>query len=257
MWRSRQGLPRLVHTLLEGGGRPADIARMAARVGDASADRLIELAVADLGPPPAEFAFLTLGSQGAANRRWSATRTTRSSTPTRRPNRRPRPSGIPGAGQLVTAGLERAGYALCRGQTMARNPRWCRPASAWRGYFADWIGGATPQDLLEFDTFFDFRSVAGQGELADVFFARVDRADAARPAAVLHPPGPKLAALQAAAWLLRPDPDRIGRHGGQAINLKDAMMPICEFRPTLCAEARAWPRRTRWTGWRGSSGWAC
>ena len=226
---ARQGLPRLVHTLLEGGGRPADIARMAARVGDASADRLIELAVADLGPPPAEFAFLALGSQGRSEQTLvsdqdnailyadppaeqaaeaEAVRSWRWASSSRRgwngpampcAGARRRPATRGGAGRHRHGG----GTSPTGSAGQRRRTCWSSTPSstsaAWRGR-GSWPTFSSP---------------------------RVDRADAARPAAVLHPPGPERAALQAAAGLLRPDPDRIGRRRrAGASNLKDAMMPI-------------------------------
>jgi len=66
-------------------------------------------------------------------------------------------------GTEVCNGLARIGYPLCKGDIMAKSPRWCRPLSAWKAYFAQWIESAKPQDFLEINMFFDFRAVYGAG----------------------------------------------------------------------------------------------
>jgi CBS domain-containing protein len=45
---------------------------------------------------------------------------------------------------------------------MASNPKWCQPLSRWRQYFTDCVTAANPQDLLDVNIFFDFRSVHGE-----------------------------------------------------------------------------------------------
>jgi CBS domain-containing protein len=59
--------------------------------------------------------------------------------------------------------LDKAGYSYCRGDIMARNPRWCQPLSVWKNYFLDWINASEPEDLLRASIFFDFRG--GYGDI--------------------------------------------------------------------------------------------
>jgi CBS domain-containing protein len=44
---------------------------------------------------------------------------------------------------------------------MASNPKWCQSLTVWKGYFETWIRKAEPQEVMEFDVFFDFRAVFG------------------------------------------------------------------------------------------------
>ena len=60
---SRAKLPVFVKALLESGARVESVTRIMTTVSDAILVRLIELAEADLGPPPVAFAFVVLGSE--------------------------------------------------------------------------------------------------------------------------------------------------------------------------------------------------
>jgi CBS domain-containing protein len=66
----------------------------------------------------------------------------------------------------INQALDRAGFPLCKGGVMARNPRWCLPRARWRATFADWIGNPVPDALLNAAIFFDLRAVAGEPQFA-------------------------------------------------------------------------------------------
>ena len=66
----------------------------------------------------------------------------------------------------VNRNLDACGFPLCKGDIMARNPRWCLPLEGWRRVFDDWIRNNDPQALLNASIFFDFRALAGDARLA-------------------------------------------------------------------------------------------
>jgi CBS domain-containing protein len=66
----------------------------------------------------------------------------------------------------VNRGLEACGFPLCKGEIMARNPRWCLPVQHWRSLFDGWIRNPHPEALLNASIFFDFRPLAGEARLA-------------------------------------------------------------------------------------------
>jgi CBS domain-containing protein len=66
----------------------------------------------------------------------------------------------------INRGLETCGFPLCRGDIMARNPRWCLSLDEWRRVFDDWIRNPDPEALLHAAIFFDFRPIAGEAALA-------------------------------------------------------------------------------------------
>jgi CBS domain-containing protein len=66
----------------------------------------------------------------------------------------------------VNRALDACGFPLCKGDIMARNPRWCLTAQEWRRLFDDWIRNTDPEALLGASVFFDLRPLAGEARLA-------------------------------------------------------------------------------------------
>jgi CBS domain-containing protein len=66
----------------------------------------------------------------------------------------------------VNRALADEGFPLCRGEIMARNPRWCLTVAEWQAVFGDWIRNPLPEALLNASIFFDFRPLAGEARLA-------------------------------------------------------------------------------------------
>jgi signal-transduction protein with cAMP-binding, CBS, and nucleotidyltransferase domain/PAS domain-containing protein len=163
---SRAKLPVFVRALLESGARVETVTRIMTTVSDAIAARLLALAEAELGPPPAAFAFVVLGSEAREEQTFA----------TDQDNAllyAEVPAGQQEAaqtyflrlGEKVCAGLDLAGYRRCPGEVMACNPKWCQPLPRWRQYFADCVAAARPQDLLDVNVFFDLRCAHGAAEL--------------------------------------------------------------------------------------------
>ena len=69
-------------------------------------------------------------------------------------------------GEKVCRLLDEGGYALCLGEVMASNPKWCKPLSQWKESFSEWIMKAEPQELLDVSISLDFRPVFGETHLA-------------------------------------------------------------------------------------------
>jgi CBS domain-containing protein len=61
----------------------------------------------------------------------------------------------------VNQALDRCGFALCRGEVMAGNPKLCLSLREWQQRFARWIDEPDPQALLNATIFFDFRPIHG------------------------------------------------------------------------------------------------
>jgi CBS domain-containing protein len=62
--RAAERTPPLVKVLMDSSARPRHVTNMLASICDAATERLVQLAIEELGPPPAEFAFIAMGSQG-------------------------------------------------------------------------------------------------------------------------------------------------------------------------------------------------
>ena len=66
----------------------------------------------------------------------------------------------------VNEGLAAIGFPLCKGEIMARNPRWCLTLEEWRAQFDGWIRNPSPEALMHAAIFFDLRALAGEASLA-------------------------------------------------------------------------------------------
>jgi PAS domain S-box-containing protein len=161
-------IPVLVKILLESGSRVGNITYLISTVTDAITHRLVEFAIEEMGEPPAEFAFLALGSEG---RREQTLVTDQDNAIIF--------EDVPNEkftevnryflyfGKKINLWLDKIGYQYCPGEVMAGNPQWCQPISRWKKYFSDWINQKNEDGLLGVAVFFDFRIVYGQEKFAD------------------------------------------------------------------------------------------
>jgi len=162
---SREKLPVFVKALLESGARVETITRIMTTVSDAIAVRLLALAEAELGPPPARYAFVVLGSE-AREEQTLATDQDNALIYADGPAEQSEAvqAYFLRLGEKVCHGLDVAGYRRCKGEVMACNRKWCQPLAQWRRYFTECVAAANPQDLLDVNVFFDFRCASGDGE---------------------------------------------------------------------------------------------
>jgi CBS domain-containing protein len=175
-------LPRLIQNLINSGVKADNVARLVSTISDAILNKLIKFAIDDLGPPPARFVFLTLGSEG---RREQTLKTDQDNAILFEDMPGEFADSVRGyflkLGDKVCTGLDRAGYAFCKGDVMAKNPQWCQPLSSWKEYFTKWIATVEPMALLQSNIFFDFRIGYGDVDLAMQLSRHLFAALAARP----------------------------------------------------------------------------
>lgn len=151
---------QMTSALLAGRLDALSIAGFVARLNDALLARILRWAEADLGVPPAPWAWIVFGSEGrmeqtlltdqdnalifadegAAKREWFAR-----------------------LAERVNADLEFAGFPACPGGYMAR--AWHDTLSSWVERFQGWMNVPTPQAILVAAIFFDFRKVGGELDL--------------------------------------------------------------------------------------------
>lgn len=222
-------LPRLVAALVESGAKPRNVTRVVTATLDATIQRLVALATERSGPPPAAFAFVALGSEGREEKTLVSDQDNAIVYADVGPDlAREASAYFLRLGTDVCDGLAKVGYPYCKGNVMAKTPRWCRPLSAWKEYFGQWIESAQPQDFLEINMFFDFRAVCGAGELLTELRDHIDRR--------LRLSVPFFVNYAQNALLYRPPLGFFGgilaeSVGGQpkTFNVKDAIRPIVVF----------------------------
>jgi PAS domain S-box-containing protein len=228
----------LAGSLLDSSARPRHVTSMLTSVCDAATVRLIELAIEELGAPPASFAFLVLGSQGRQEQTLLTDQDHAIVFAAPGPAHPAEASNyFLRLGAWVRDGLEKAGYPVCRGQVMASEPKWCRSLPDWLARYDAWLARAEPQDVTDLSVFLDFRLVHGDVTLADELRRRVHATLPRDPALVYQ--------LTRNALAFRP-PIRLPgniylgggvEHGGH-IDLKDALMPIVAFARAYAARHR-------------------
>jgi PAS domain S-box-containing protein len=222
-------LPRLVAALVDSGAKPRNVTRVVTATLDATAQRLIALAMDRMGPAPTPFAFLALGSEGREEKTLVSDQDNAIVYADVPPDRAQAASAyFLHLGADVCDGLAKIGYPHCKGHVMAKTPRWCRPLVAWKEYFGGWIESAKPQDFLEINMFFDFRAVHGAGELLAELRDHIDKrlrlstpffVNYAQNALLYKPPLTFFGGIAA---------ESIGGHP-RTFNAKDALRPIIGF----------------------------
>ncbi|MEE4242600.1 MAG: DUF294 nucleotidyltransferase-like domain-containing protein [Desulfopila sp.] len=162
---------RLIRMLLapiQNGSSTEYLTKLITAFSDAIIDKVINFALEELGPAPCPFVFLVMGSEGRGEQTFISDQDNalvyqdpaggEENTETQRYFEK--------LGERICDQLNVAGYKLCEGNNMAKNPEWCRPLSVWKKYFHHWIRVAKPEDLLYSSIFFDFRGVWGDISIA-------------------------------------------------------------------------------------------
>jgi len=150
----------MVSGLLAGGLETTVIAGLVARLNDALMRPILRWAEADLGPPPAPYAWIVFGSEG----RMEQTLLTDQDNALVYADEGAAHAGWFGRlAERVNADLEAAGFPVCPGGYMARS--WHGTLSSWKERFQGWIDVPTPKAQLVASIFFDFRRVGGELDL--------------------------------------------------------------------------------------------
>ncbi len=156
-------LPGQVQSLINSGARAENVTRLISTIADAILNRLIELAIEEIGPPPARFVFMIMGSEGRREQTLKTDQDNAIIFEDVGETARPEIQGyFLNLGETVCTWLNETGYTFCEGGVMAMNPSWCQPLSVWRAKFSEWIHTAAPEDLLHSSIFFDFRGAYGE-----------------------------------------------------------------------------------------------
>ncbi len=157
----RAELTSAVSRLARGGLKATELGRVVASLHATLTRNLLGHAEATLGPPPCGYAWIVFGSEG---RREQILPTDQDNALVYAAASPEADAYFPRLAESVVDGLLTAGFPPCPGGFMAT--RWCHPLAQWRGRFGAWIDEPTPEALLDASSFFDFRAVAGDLDLA-------------------------------------------------------------------------------------------
>lgn len=153
-------IPRVLGQLVEQDVSAAEVSRVVTALGDAVRRRVVALAEAELGDPPAPYAWLVLGSVAREEEALSADQD--HALVLAEPDDG---AWFARLAERVTEVLEECGWPRCPGDVMATNPRWRLTVDEWRQQFAAWSAEPDPDAVLRAAIFHDMRHLAGEPRL--------------------------------------------------------------------------------------------
>ncbi len=159
---------------------PRQVGGAMSAIGRSFKQRLLELAEAELGPPPVPYCFLALGSMARQEQlilsdQDNAMVLANDFDPARHD------AYFKALATRVSDGLALCGYTYCSGGIMATNDAWRQPLRVWESTFTRWIEQPTAQDLLNSSIFFDLDGVWGQTGWIEQLRHRIARQAKASP----------------------------------------------------------------------------
>ncbi|WP_142847932.1 putative nucleotidyltransferase substrate binding domain-containing protein [Telmatospirillum sp. J64-1] len=157
-------IPDLVFELVESGASAYTVGNAITAIADAATERLIQLAEAELGPPPVPYCWIACGSQARFEQ---TAKSDQDNCLLISDDFRPEEHGpwFKDFATRVCRGLDTAGYILCPGDVMAMNDKWRQPLAVWKRYFRKWIDQPDPMALMLSSVFFDMRPISGDTAL--------------------------------------------------------------------------------------------
>jgi CBS domain-containing protein len=159
---------RMLLDPINNGVNPEVITRLITTFSDTILEKIMAFSLAETGPPPCAFVFLTMGSEGREEQTLVSDQDNAIvyADPASESEAAAARAYFARLAGLVCSRLDMAGYRFCDGNNMAQNPKWCQPLSVWKQYFHTWIRKAKPEDLLYSSIFFDFKGTYGDLSLA-------------------------------------------------------------------------------------------
>lgn len=161
-------LCRMLLDPIDTGVKPEMITRLITTFSDAILKKIMDFSLAEVGPAPCPFVFLTMGSEGREEQTLVSDQDNAIvyADPVSDTDTEATAAYFNHLADQVCTRLDMAGYRFCEGNNMAKNPKWCQPLSVWKQYFHTWIRKATRQDLLYSSIFFDFKGTYGDLSLS-------------------------------------------------------------------------------------------
>ncbi len=168
---------------IERGATPEEVSGLLTVAADSLARRLLTLGEEKFGAPPVPYSFVVVGSQG---RRGMGLASDQDNCLVLSNDYDEKEHGeyFAKLSEYVCKGLDEAGQVLCPGDMMAMTPKWRMSQNTWIETFREWITAPEPDNLLHAQTFFDFRPIHGDLELANEVHAAAT--EMARPASRMH-----------------------------------------------------------------------
>lgn len=155
-------VPQIVVQLLDRGVHAAIVNQVITAVSDTIAIKVIESVTKEIGPPPAKFVFMVMGSEGRKEQTLMTDQDNAIIYEDKANEHREevREYFLKFASQ-VSDHLNSIGFSYCTGGFMAQNPKWTHSLSHWKKNYESWINESVPETVMQIATFFDCRYLFG------------------------------------------------------------------------------------------------
>ena len=163
--RAAAEIRSLAKGMLAQGVSAEPLTQLIATLNDRLAERILALEAARHDLAGIRLCWLALGSEGRHEQTFASDQDNAIVFEAESSAESARARLLPFA-SAVNVTLDACGFPLCKGDIMARNPKWCLAAAEWRARFGDWIRNPHPEALLNANIFFDFRPLWGEAALA-------------------------------------------------------------------------------------------
>ena len=164
-------LPGLIIGQMESDANGEQLGKFITTITDTVTKQLLRIAEAELGPPPCEYAWVAMGSQGRSEQ--SAKSDQDNALVLSNEATEADDSYFAAMAKIVNDGLDACGYVYCPGDVMASNPKWRQPLRVWQKYFRQWITVPEEKALMHANIFFDLRFIRGTNQLVDELKASI------------------------------------------------------------------------------------
>ena len=170
--RKWETVPQFVTQLLGRGVNAQIVNQIITTVVDTIAQKVIESVIAKLGPPPAKFVYMVLGSEGRKEQTFKTDQDNAIIYEDKANEHREevRAYFLDFATQ-VSENLNNIGFVYCTGGYMAQNPKWTHSLSHWKANYREWMDESNPETAVSFSTFFDCRCIYGETAIMDELHA--------------------------------------------------------------------------------------
>jgi CBS domain-containing protein len=166
--RVRSKLSDLVQTSLAKNIPLAHISNIASEINTAIIKRSVELAILDLGSPPARFAWLSIGSQG---RKEQLLLTDQDSIlvfeDVAADKYRDVKNYFMKLAKKAVSMLEIIGYEQCQNGHLASNMIWCKSLTEWIKQYSNWMNSPGEKNNEISSVFFDYEIAFGEQKIED------------------------------------------------------------------------------------------
>lgn len=160
--RRWEHVPEMVIQLLNRGLYAEIVNQVITTVSDTIALKVIENVIEEMGPPPAKFVFMVLGSEG---RKEQTLKTDQDNAiiyeDKANEHREEVRKYFLSFATKVSERLNYIGFSFCTGGFMASNPKWTHSLSHWKRNYLSWMQESVPETVIKFSTFFDCRCLYG------------------------------------------------------------------------------------------------